>query len=82
MAEYKMRAPFKAESKCEARVRLRLLLPREGTAGPVSGSSVGKGTQSSKVRVPRFLQALRSFRGKAQTEEQKTHLPVPSCERE
>lgn len=47
-----MRAPFKAESKCEARVRLRLLLPREGTAGPVSGSSVGKGTQSSKVRVP------------------------------
>lgn len=74
-----MRAPFKAESKCEARVRLRLLLPREGTAGLVNGSSVGR--VHSQVKSG-FLQPLRSFRRKAQTEEQKTHLPVPSCERE
>lgn len=74
-----MRAPFKARSKCEARIRLRLLLSREGATGLVRGRGVGRAQSQVKSM---FLRPLRSFRGKAQAEEQSTYLAVPSCERE
>lgn len=65
-----MRVPFKAESQCETRIRLRFLPPREGTPGLV------RDTEPNKGKVPAATEELGASTG---FEQQKTHLPVPSC---